>query len=202
MTFSVADIPAASFVVEPPERVDLEKYDTASASLLDPNRAEIVALDASIDADAGTVTVEPPTESPFETSGIYRLRVTLTGTGTRATLPDLRIVVQDPASEWHTLDSLRDDWTDAEDISDVMLWSVLELAREQVLEFAPVVAVDDPVPSRYVDAQRIQARNIVTAGRVSPDGGSGEGDFVIRPFPLDWHVRQILRPKSARPVIA
>lgn len=202
MTFHVGDIPATPFVVEPPETVPLESYDDGTASILRPEGAPVTGLPVEIDAEAGTVTIDPPTESPFTVDGIYRLRVILTGPSARVTLPDVRIVAQDPDSEWHTLDTVREDWPDAEDIPDPLLWSVLELARGQILEFGPTLAEDAPVPHRYREGQRVQARNIVTAARVQPDGGMGTDDFVVRPFPLDWHVKQIVRPVTGKPVVA
>lgn len=114
---------------------------------------------------------------------------------------------------WHDLDSIRDEWPDAEFIEDDTLDELLEVAKLQVTTFAPaladtatvidgyVVADPDPVPVNYRMAQRVQARNIWNAARVNPEGTTGEGDFVLRPFPLDWHVKQLLRPKRGIPVI-
>lgn len=200
MPFYLDDLPAEPFVIEPPETVDLTLFTAADALLIAPD-GTATDLDAVLDAEEGVITANQPAASVFTLEGVHRLRVTLTGTAVQQTLPDARFVVQDPDSEWHTLDSVREDWDDAENIADAALWTLLELAREQVLEFAPILADGAAVPLRYREGQRMQARNLATANRVSPDGGIGEGDFVIRPFPLDWHVKQILRPKRAVPVV-
>ena len=56
------------------------------------------------------------------------------------------------------------------------------------------------IPTRYALAQLMQAKNMWNAGRVDASGGIGDGgDFVIRPVPLDWHVKQLLRPKRGAP---
>lgn len=39
------------------------------------------------------------------------------------------------------------------------------------------------------------------AGIVSPGGEFGEGEFTMSTHPLDWHVKQLLRPKRAVPVV-
>ena len=205
MPFYIDDIPAEPFVIEPPETIDLTLFTAATAEIVAPD-AVTMALVASIDEITMTITVDQPAVSAFLVEGVHRLRIVVESADARRALPDVRLVVQDADSEWHTLDSIREEWADAEVIPDPSLWELLELARGQVLEFAPAVVDADgnalPVPSRYRDGQRIHARNIWNASKVSPDGGLGGDDFVIRPFPLDWHVKQILRPKHGIPVVA
>lgn len=200
MAFYLGDIPTGSFEIEPPDSVDLDGFDEVVAQLVPPTGAA-VALSGEIDHSSGLVKVDPPETSPFTIEGVYRLRVQLVGTGAALTLPPVRLVAQDDDSGWHTLDTVREDWPDAEDIPDPLLWAVLELAREAVLEYGPTLAEDDPIPGRFREGQRVQARNIVTAARVQPDGSEGIGDFVVRPFPLDWHVKQIIRPTTGKPVV-
>jgi hypothetical protein len=133
----------------------------------------------------------------FPVAGIHRLRVTLTMGTFAQQIPDVPIVVVDPDDEWHSVESIRLEWPDAEHIPDASLWEILEVAKDQVLEFAPVLAAGVSIPVTWRTAQRVQSRNIWNAARVAPDGTAGMDDFVIRPFPLDWHVKQILRPKRA-----
>jgi hypothetical protein len=198
--FYLNDIPAEPFVIEPPADLALDGYTAATAALRKPDGVLETGLTATIDDDA--VTVDFPTDaSVLDVEGVHRLQVTLTGGPSTRRLPGLPIVVQDPDSEWHTLDTVRDQWPDAEHIGDASLWEVLDVARHQVLEFAPTIADGDPVPDRYRLAQRMQARNLWNAARVAPDGGTGEGDFILRPYPLDWHVKAILRPKRGMPVV-
>lgn len=204
MGYYIGDIPSEALVLDPPETITLADFTTATASIVSPTGTS-TDVPASIDTGLGVVIIDLPDDvSLFTTEGLHRLRVTLTGftTGYRERLPDVRIIVQDPVSAWHTLDTIRGEWPDAEFIDDGPLWELLTLARGDVLAFAPALAADAPVPERYRTAQRVQARNIWNASKVSPDGGIGTDDFVIRPFPLDWHVKQIIRPKRARGAVA
>jgi len=204
MGYYIGDIPSEAIILDPPETVDLADFTDSTAVVVAPNTID-TAVPSTIDAVAGVIIIDPPNdESLFGIEGIHRLRVTLSSftTGYRQRLPDVRIVVQDSSSQWHTLDSIREEWPDAEYIDDAPLWSLLSLAREDVLEFAPALADDAPVPDRYREGQRVHARNVWNASKVSTDGSIGQDDFVIRPHPLDWHVKQIIRPKRARGAVA
>lgn len=109
-------------------------------------------------------------------------------------------------ASWHTLETARDQWADAPYDND-QLEELLEVARVQVVAYSPtrktdpsVAADSSTVPVTYRLAQLRQAQNIWSAGAVNADGGIGDGsDFVLRPHPLDWHVKQIIRPKGATP---
>lgn len=109
-------------------------------------------------------------------------------------------------SRWHDADSARNAWADAPD-DDEQLDELLTVARGQVVRYAPQKAADptmaedsDDVPAAYRVAQLRQAQNIWSASAVDPAGGIGDGaDFVLRPHPLDWHVKQLIRPKGGRP---
>ncbi|ONI63908.1 hypothetical protein ALI44B_04590 [Leifsonia sp. ALI-44-B] len=100
---------------------------------------------------------------------------------------------------WYTFTTIRDVWDDAPQDDDI-LRLVMDSAKAQVLEFAPELEEDDPLPERYVLAHLMQTRNLWNASKIDPDGGMGEGEFVLRPFPLDWQVKALLRPKRAVPV--
>ena len=203
MPFYVGDIPAEAFIIEPPETIDLDNFTDSEARVFAPNGID-TPVNSTPDPGLDAIVIDfPDDETIFSTDGIYRIRIILTSlTGYRQGMPDVPIVVQSPSSEWHTLDSIRGEWPDAEYISDVSLWGVLDIARMQCLEFAPALADEAPVPSHYREAQRIQARNVWNASKVAPDGTAGQDDFVIRPFPLDWHVKAILRPKRGIGAVA
>lgn len=110
---------------------------------------------------------------------------------------------------WHTPASARDHWVDAPgdpDDDPDMLAELLEVARVQVEAYAPALPAPtegEPVdvPANYRYAQLMQARNIWNASIVSPGGDLGEADFAITPHPLDWTVKQMIRPKRAIPVV-
>lgn len=119
-----------------------------------------------------------------------------------------------------TARDLRELWPDVEQLEDSTLELLLDAARDQVIAYAPALPSDvvereegtgygygpfggelpPTIPGRYAFGQFQQAKNIWNASRVDASGGIGDGsDFVMRPTPLDWHVKQILRPKRGRP---
>lgn len=119
---------------------------------------------------------------------------------------------------WHTVASARNQWPDApfdEDGGDTTLTELLSIAQAAVLAFAPVpteeyVIVDDVIvpadptviPDSYRMAQLMQARNVWNSSRASAGGDFDAGSFGITSFPLDWQIRQLIRPKQAVPRLA
>lgn len=111
---------------------------------------------------------------------------------------------------WHDLVSARRMWRDAP-ADDETLQTLLNTAQQQVVAYAPITYDDtgavvpiDPnaVPVNYRQAQLMQARNMWNAGKVDPaSAGMGDDTFAIRPFPLDWMVKQIIRPKTGVPIV-
>jgi hypothetical protein len=124
-------------------------------------------------------------------------------------------------AEWHTVATARDQWADApydEDGGDDTLTQLLSVAKNAVRAYAPTAGdgyvIDDDgyivpgdpssVPDNYVVAQLMQARNVWNSSKASPSSGNFDGGdvYALSSFPLDWQVRQLLRPKQGRPVIA
>lgn len=111
-------------------------------------------------------------------------------------------------AQWHDPESAQANWEDAPYDADE-LQELLDVARGQVVAYSPhkkadpiVAAGSVDVPVEYRLAQLRQARNIWAAQNVDSSGGIGDGgDFELRPVthPLDWHVKQIIRPKGATP---
>ena len=122
---------------------------------------------------------------------------------------------------WYDVFSARADWADAP-ADDTRLETLLAIAKNAVVSYAPkytdpttsvlslgqadpVTGVINPitdstVPPDYRQAQLMQARNIWNATKVDPaNAGLGDDQFVIRPFPLDWMVKQLIRPKTGLP---
>lgn len=94
-------------------------------------------------------------------------------------------------------------WDEAADLPDSLLTDLLFLARSSVEAYAPVLPADTPAgrcPVAYRHAQLMQTRNLWNATEVDSGGGFGGDDFSIRPMPLDWIIKQILRPKTGVPV--
>jgi len=208
MAYYPGDIPAEDIMIEPARGQDpLELTPFAAAStevvLRNFDGVTIMAtfgvqfIDGSPD-DIDTILLNWPTAGTVLTdAGIHTIAVTLVGANARERLAPIPIVVQEE-NGWHTVDSARLEWTDATGIDDVRLYSLLELAAQQCAQFAPPIAAAARPPLNYRQGQLMHARNMLNAGRAE---GEGEGDFVLRPFPLDWMVRQMLRPKSAMPAV-
>lgn len=106
---------------------------------------------------------------------------------------------------WYTVEEAQDDWADwprQDDDGTDLLESYLAAAKEAVLAYAPVVEtplVD--IPDGYRIAQLLQARNIWNSGKATPTGDFDGGQYSLTTFPLDWQVRQLIRPKRGVPVI-
>jgi hypothetical protein len=103
---------------------------------------------------------------------------------------------------WHDLISVRDEWIDAPE-SDDLLDELLEVAQLSIVAYAPALPVSETevpvIPTSYRYAQLQQVKNLWNAGRVDSAGGMGDEGFVFRPHPLDWVIKQILRPRRAVP---
>jgi len=207
MAYYVGDIPAEDLVIEPAragEPIDLAPFDALDTEVVLRNfDGEIVPSDFLVTfEDEQTVVLEWPNDaSVLNEAGLHTLTITLVGPDHRERLAPVYLVVQDDASGWHTLDSARAEWSDAEALSDLRLWRVLEMARQQIDEHAPKLAAGARVPANYKDGQLMQARNLLNAATVDPSGAEGEDTFQLRPYPLDWMVKQIIRPKRGVPVV-
>lgn len=196
MTFYVGDNPRVMVQIDPAP-LAVEDFESVDAELVAPDNSSVAAT-ATFSGDS--VAVQLPVD-PFPFPGVYGLRVTLTTENTSQSLPSVPLVAEERTG-WHTLDSAREEWRDAPD-NDAKLYDLLETAREQCARFAPALAEDTPVPSRYRVAQLMQARNVWNASKTDPgSGGIGVDGFVIRPYPMDGTVKNVLRPKTAVPVIA
>lgn len=197
------DKPAEVLEVEPASSdVELEAYSGATAQLEPPAGGEMVTVPAAIaPADDGELVVKVTMSAELGEVGVYRLVITLEGDGSVRTLAPIRIPVEEPGSGWYTLDRARADWEGAPQ-DDARLFDLLAVARVQVLAFAPALAELAPVPVHYRSAQLMQARNVWNAGRTDPNATTyGGGEFSVPVYPLDWTVRQMLRPRSGVPRI-
>lgn len=114
-------------------------------------------------------------------------------------------------ADWYTLEEARDEWSDAP-IVDEQLQHLLDVAQSAVLTFAhdrytgqpdadpPVAPVAPTTGMRQ--AQLLQARNVWNSSAAGASGDLDGGGYGISTFPLDWQVRQLIRPKHGKPVIA
>lgn len=137
----------------------------------------------------------------FDVAGLWK--IVLKAGGLR--VGRLRFIVQ-ADSGWLTLEDAREgDWADAP-ADDVVLWMLLESARLSVLEWTPKIEraaiLEGGAPAtRLLLAQIMQAKAIRTSTKAGPDDSLGAEGFTVRVFPLDWNIKQIIRPKNPRPVI-
>jgi len=206
--FYTGDIPAAALIVSPSlngEPITLQPLDEVVVLMTDPSGDEITTLTATVDEQ--DIEVAFPTVSVFTETGIYTLTVVIDhspnagGEGIQQADP-IRLVVDDSSSQWATLALARDQWVDSRAIDDPILHDLLQLAQDQVIEYAPVLADTAPVPLRYRLAQVAQAKNVYNGSLVdSGSGDIGSDTFQIRPFPLDWQIKQMLRPRRGKPVV-
>lgn len=210
MAYYVGDIPAEPVIVEPTrggDPIDLDGFTAAETetTLIGPD-GEVVDADFAVtfDDETASLVIDWPGSSPFGDPGLYTLRLTLVGTGVRERLAPVYFVAQDDSTGWYTVDTAREDWALGEaTTSDARLHQLLELAKQQVLAFAPALAEDAAIPVHYRAAQLAQAQNLYNAGVVDPaTGDAGTDGFALRPYPLDWMIQQMLRPKHGTPVVA
>ncbi|KQQ22878.1 hypothetical protein ASF48_07000 [Rathayibacter sp. Leaf299] len=202
MHYTVNDIPAEVLVLAPErdgEPLDLEPFDGAEVTLLDPAYTPVQTSGFVASVDQDSITLEWPEEAVLTSPGVWRIvPVLVSQNGPRLSLSPVPVVVEQ-LSGWHSLASARaSEWADAP-LDDVQLWTVLEAAREQCEEFAP--AYSGPVPIRYRQAQLVQARALwqsVKSNGQSQIGGEG---FAVTVFPMDWSVKKLLRPLRGRPVV-
>ncbi len=104
---------------------------------------------------------------------------------------------------WLTADDPRTPnlWPGSADLDETLTEAILDAAREECLAFATKLVDPALPPPRYVLAQAAHARNIARSLEQQADQVGSYGDTVTLPtVPLDWHVKQRLRPKT-RPVV-
>lgn len=96
---------------------------------------------------------------------------------------------------WQTIESARQLWPDARRMNDENLTVYLNVAKSQVLDFAPL-AVDALPAETYYLAQLLQARNLYNS-TLGSTSSTDENGYAITTTPLDWQVKQLLRPVRA-----
>ena len=79
---------------------------------------------------------------------------------------------------------------------DLQLYELLDSAHTAVVEFAPAIEADQAIPANYRKGQLLQAQAVHNASRATNADQLGAGDYAVTVFPLDWNVKQLLRPKN------
>jgi hypothetical protein len=101
---------------------------------------------------------------------------------------------------WHTLESIREQWIDAPEEDD-QLQTLLDVAAAQCLAYGPELEEGQAIPTSYQLAQLMQTQNLWNSSKQDNDGEIGGEGFGSRVFPMDWAVKNILRPKLGVPVM-
>jgi hypothetical protein len=100
---------------------------------------------------------------------------------------------------WLTPEDVRSLWRDAP-TNDDALARLTASAIDACLAYLP-----DPVTvsnESVQQAQLLQMRNTWNSSRANPSTGDfGAEDYSLKVTPLDWQVRQLLRPRRAVPVV-
>jgi hypothetical protein len=198
--FWIDDVPSQPVAVEvyrDEEEGELSVFTGATATLLKPTGG-VQTLTATLSGD--NLIVPWPTSTPFPVEGVYSLILTLTGVEFREALAPIEFVVQ-ADDGYHTVTSARAEWSDGVQLSDVQLYNLLSISRDQVEAYAP----DEEragVPRSFRQAQLLQARSLWNVSKSETGSAIGnDAGFVITIRPLDSTVRQLIRPISGIPVI-
>lgn len=195
----LGDVPSNVTVYFDANGEDVDAYSGVDVRVTNPLGVE-TALVGTFDPEVSEITIAFPEESLLTVQGIYSLRLALTSEDLWRTLPVVLFVVQ-VEDGWHTLESARREWLDAPALDD-QLYGQLVAAKEQCLAFAPALAVDAPVPMRYRQAQLMQTRNLWNSPKSDPNlGGFGGEDMPRTIFPMEWSVKNLLRPKRGVPLV-
>lgn len=116
-----------------------------------------------------------------------------------------------PLIGWVNTDdqSITAEWRDAPS-DEAVLTRYLGAAHEQCTAFLPhhedaagnwVPDVPETVPERLKLAQILQARALYNSVVTGPDDQMGEGSMGVTVFPMDWTVKNLLRPRRVGGVL-
>lgn len=189
--FRVGDSTLTAWAIEVDSEVNLfGVFDSGEVTILNPH-GEVVAVQPSPFIDNDTLIVTIPVGT-FTMPGVFRLVPRLIGRGS-VTLESVSIVIQ-ADDGWQSLESARAVWKEAP-VDDGYLYQLLEVARIQCVEFAP--AFVGGAPSNYAQAQLLQARAVWASGNVSQGDQFGGDSLSVTVFPMDWTVKNLLRPTRA-----
>jgi len=167
---------------------------SVSASLTAPDGTDVPGVTATLGTPPSTdVTVHLPPD-PFTMGGFHTLTLVMNAPTFTEVVEPVLLVVQ-AADGWLTLEQARALWPQAPD-EDTTLYMLLESAKAACIAFAPVLEEGEVVPVSYRQAQFQQARASWLAMSATTDSRVGDDEFSITVFPLDWNVKQLLRPKG------
>lgn len=182
------------------EVADLEAFTAATAELFAPGTiTNPVAMAATLNALDGSVTVEWPEDTPVAADGLYAVRIRLTGPAGSRYVDPLNVVGM-AFDGWISLSQAAAWWSDAPSENPSYLYMLLYAAKRAILGWAKELPEGTPPPPHYIDGQLLQAQAIYTLGQSNPQESVGFEQLSVRVYPLDWNIKQLVRPRRAIPV--
>ena len=93
------------------------------------------------------------------------------------------------------LDEVRAYWRNVDDAQPESLGNLLAAAREACEAFAPAGRLVEPIPESFRKAQALQAKALLRSELAGGNDGIGLDGLTVTVFPMDWTVKQLLRPR-------
>lgn len=165
---------------------------TVAAALVQRPATTRIEIEARL-VDTTTVEVSGGSDEQL-VAGVWHIEIA--AADGRVLVDDVQVIVE-AVDGWHTIATARIAWRDAP-ADELHLHELLTVAREQCLAFAP--AREGTPPASWRLAQLMHARNLWNADRTGPGGDAGIDGFGLTPHPLDWQIKQLLRPRRPKPV--
>lgn len=198
--YAAGDTPGDALVLEIAEAPDWTTGASATWEL--EGGTEPAAAIASVTYDSGpdpaTVTLGIDA-SAVAAAGVLVVRIYLEGEGTeREALAPYRIPVESLEGPWLSLAELREEWADAPENNRV-LFAISRAAIRAILRWAPNNPNDPATPDAdsYRRAHVMHSRATWQAATGTTSDTLGDGEFAVTIYPLDWHVKNVLRGKTA-----
>lgn len=136
----------------------------------------------------------------FTGPGVYKLQVILSAPGIQETLRPVGVAIETAAEGWMTTGEAQEYWPTVEHIDGAEMYELLQIAKRDCIAYLDrLYAVGAEVKEDWRRAQVIHARNIYNATKVDAASGViGEDgtSYKLTTFPMDWHVKNLLRPQK------
>lgn len=195
----VGDVPSSVLVLplQDSDGDSLDWIDSVTGSFVDPLGAS-TPVTVAVRKEAADVFLDVtwPSPSPATVAGLAWLNLVAhaAAPGPVVETIDPHPVIVETPGPWLTIAGARSLWDGGPDDP----WQVflyLGNARRACIEYAPEIAAGPIVPD-YLLAQFMQARNTWEADRSGGTEALGTGEYAITRHPLDWQVKELLRPTA------
>lgn len=100
-----------------------------------------------------------------------------------------------PTVGWLETEDVVEEWLDAPDGAE--LETLLAIAFENCLAYAPALSAGSPVPAGWGKAQLLQAQHVYARGKSGNGDSMGPEGYQISTYPLVLESRSLLRPKRS-----